>query len=144
MVGEKSFFFQCITQLCKGYGNVIMINVIMINLENINQEKCQLPCPLFKKTCPCTILPPPFFNFSDPPLRGRLLKFTSPPLEKKGVGTMVDHLRYHLLNEKGIKQSINDYRSQNFSSNFQNQVWFQEILEKFHLFYLIPMRKVRH
>ena len=27
--------------------------------------------PPFKKTCPCTILPPPFFNFSASSLRGR-------------------------------------------------------------------------
>ena len=38
------------------------------------------PTPNFKKTYPypCTILPPPYFDFSDSPLRGRWLKFTSP------------------------------------------------------------------
>ena len=35
----------------------------MINLEKIKYEKCQP----FKKTCPCTILPPLFFNFPDSP-----------------------------------------------------------------------------
>ena len=35
----------------------------MINLEKTKKEKCQPP--LFKKSCPCYILPPPFFNNSD-------------------------------------------------------------------------------
>ena len=37
----------------------------MINLEKNQLEK--VPGPPFKKTCPCTILSPPFLNFSDPP-----------------------------------------------------------------------------
>ena len=46
------------------------------------------PRPLFKKICPCTMLPPPF-NFSDSPsLRGRYLKFTSPLFKKGEVRTM--------------------------------------------------------
>ena len=43
----------------------------MINLEKIKQENCQPPS-FFKKTCTCTILPFPFFNFSDSPLRVRV------------------------------------------------------------------------
>ena len=39
----------------------------MINLEQIKKEKCQSP-PLFKKICPCTILPSPLFTFSEYPL----------------------------------------------------------------------------
>ena len=35
----------------------------MINLEKIKYKKCQLPP--FKKTCPCTTLPPPFLIFSE-------------------------------------------------------------------------------
>ena len=37
----------------------------------------------FKKTCPCTILSPPFLIFKIAPLRGRYLKFT-PPYKKGG------------------------------------------------------------
>ena len=34
----------------------------------------------FKKTCPCTIHPPPFFNFSGPPPPGKVIKiYLSPP-----------------------------------------------------------------
>ena len=64
----------------------------MINLEKIKCEKCQTPHP-FKKTCPCTILPPPFFNFSDSPLWGRYLKFTPPPF-KKGASDYVNSAQF--------------------------------------------------
>ena len=37
----------------------------------------------FKKTCPCTILPPPFSNFSDFPPLGEVVKIYSPPLRFK-------------------------------------------------------------
>ena len=36
----------------------------MINLEKIKHIR-KVPAPHFKRTCPCTILPSPFFNFSD-------------------------------------------------------------------------------
>ena len=41
----------------------------------------------FKKTCPCTILSPPFFNFSDsppPPPLGQVIKIYFPPLKRGG------------------------------------------------------------
>ena len=77
----------------------------MINLENIKSEKCQPPpppTPYFKKTCPCTILPPPFLIFQIPPLLG-YSKFTSPSFKKEGGGramvgiTLVD-IRQNWLN----------------------------------------------
>ena len=42
------------------------------------------PTPVFKKTCPCTILPPPFFNFSDPPSREGNQNLLPPPFKKGG------------------------------------------------------------
>ena len=56
-------------------------------LKKLNRKNAS-PLPLFKKTCPCTILPPPFFNFSDSPphLWWRYLKFTLPPSKKKKGG----------------------------------------------------------
>ena len=39
----------------------------MINLGKIKQERCEPPTHPFKKNGPCTILPSPFFNFSDSP-----------------------------------------------------------------------------
>ena len=36
-------------------------------------KKSSTPPP-FKKTCPCTILPPPFFDFSDSPLLGKVIQ----------------------------------------------------------------------
>ena len=52
----------------------------MINLEKIKSEKCQplLP-PRFKKTCPCTILPPPFLIFHIPPSPEEVIKIYFPP-----------------------------------------------------------------
>ena len=40
----------------------------------------------FKKTCPYTILPPPFFNFSgySPPSRGGNQNLLPPTLKRKG------------------------------------------------------------
>ena len=44
----------------------------MINLEKIKQGKCHPP---FNHTCACTIIPAPFFNFSDfLPLLPELIK----------------------------------------------------------------------
>ena len=69
------------------------------------------PCPLlppfppFKKTCPCTILLPPFFNFSDFPLLGRYLKFT-PPFLKGGMGVQTMAPKYKIL----LIRQINDYK----------------------------------
>ena len=53
----------------------------MINLESIKQEQCQAPS--LKKTCPCTILPQTFFNFSDSRSRGGNQNLLSLPLLKK-------------------------------------------------------------
>ena len=52
----------------------------MINLKKIKKQKCQ-PSPL-KMTCPCTILPLPFFNFSDFP--STVVKVYFPPLKRGG------------------------------------------------------------
>ena len=38
----------------------------------------------FKKTYPCKILPPPFFNLSDPPPLGEAIKIYFPPLQRGG------------------------------------------------------------
>ena len=56
----------------------------MINLEKLNRKSARPPplpsSPLpYKKTCPCTIIPPPCFNFSGPPLPREILKFTPQP-----------------------------------------------------------------
>ena len=58
----------------------------MKNLEKIKLKKSQSPLP-FKKTCPCTILPPAFFNFSDSPPTGEVIKIYCPPSLKKGGGS---------------------------------------------------------
>ena len=44
--------------------------------------------PPFKKTCPCTILPPPFLNFlySPPPPSGKVIKIYSLPFKKGARG----------------------------------------------------------
>ena len=55
------------------------------------------PHPLFKKTCLCTILSPPFLIFqSSPSLRGRQLKFIHPPifLKKGGFWTMISYISF--------------------------------------------------
>ena len=54
----------------------------MINLDKTKQEKCQLPP--FKKTCPCTIVQPLFFNFSEPHLD--VIKIYCLPLKRGGGG----------------------------------------------------------
>ena len=61
----------------------------MINPDKIKQEKCQPP-PL-RKTCPCIILPTPFFNFSDSPSSGGGNQNLLPPFKKGGgrVRTML-------------------------------------------------------
>ena len=58
----------------------------MVDLEKIKQEKCQ--SPPFKRTCPCTILPPPFliFQIPPPPLR-EVITIYSPLPFKKGGGS---------------------------------------------------------
>ena len=54
----------------------------MINLEKI---KSKYQSPAFKKTCPCTILPPSFFNFSEsPPPLGEVIKINCTPLKRGG------------------------------------------------------------
>ena len=57
--------------------------VCIFNTSVLNVLKVRLP---FKKTCPCTILPPPFLNFSDFPPPGKVFKIYSPPPFKKGGG----------------------------------------------------------
>ena len=52
-------------------------------MKNLNRKSA---IPPFKKTCPCTILPHPFFNCSDSlPPPGEVIKIYSPPL-KNGEG----------------------------------------------------------
>ena len=46
-----------------------------------------MPAPPFEKTCPCIILAPPFFNFSDSS-SWETIKIHSAPLKKEGVRTM--------------------------------------------------------
>ena len=63
------------------------LNVKMINLIKKKKKKRKSARPSsFKKTCPCTVLPPTFKNFSDspPPLWKRYLKFTFAPLNRMG------------------------------------------------------------
>ena len=55
----------------------------MINLEKLNRKSANLPTP-FKKTCPCTILPPPFLIFQIP--RQNLLTPPHPFKKKEGGG----------------------------------------------------------
>ena len=59
----------------------------MINLEKLNRKSVSIP---FKKTYPCTILSPPFCNFSySLPLHKaeEVIKIYSPPL-KRGGGSL--------------------------------------------------------
>ena len=51
----------------------------MINLEKIKSKKCQPPLPLFKKTCPCTIVPPLFLFFIFFPSKGGNQNLLPPP-----------------------------------------------------------------
>ena len=82
----------------------------MINLEKIKSEKCQplLP-PRFKKTCPCTILPPPFLIFHISLSGGGNQK-------KAGAGVQTMHLNnftryistyYQAQNQKKGRKHIN-------------------------------------
>ena len=54
----------------------------MINLDKTKQEKCQPPP--FKKTCPCTIVPPPFLIFQSPTPLGEVIKIYCLPLKRGG------------------------------------------------------------
>ena len=65
-----------------------ILNVEMINLEKIKSEKSQPPPP-FKKTCPSTILPPPFLKFSSYPVPGDIIKIYF--FKGGGVQTMCNH-----------------------------------------------------
>ena len=49
----------------------------MMILKNLVQKSISTP---FKKTHPCTILPPPFYNLLNPPLRRRQIKSPPPKL----------------------------------------------------------------
>ena len=60
------------------------VNVKMINLKEIKQGKCQPPPLPFKRTCPCTKIPPPFLIFQIPSHLGRSLKFIPHPTLKRG------------------------------------------------------------
>ena len=81
------------------------------------------PLP-FKKTCPCTILPPLFLIFLIPPLWGRYLKFTF-PLLKKGGGPnyIICPSRACHLNNLRLKHSQNNNAvpEANFSAFFHQQ-----------------------
>ena len=78
----------------------------------------------FKKTCPCTILPPLFLIFPIPPLWGRYLKFTF-PLLKKGGGPnyIICPSRACHLNNLRLKHSQNNNAvpEANFSVFFINK-----------------------
>ena len=63
----------------------------MVNLEKIKYEKCQ-SLPPFKMTCPCTILPPPFFNFPDSPPPREVIKIYSPPFKKGGGSNYINDI----------------------------------------------------
>ena len=54
--------------------------------------------PPFKKTFPCTILPPPslIFRISDPPSPGEVIKIYSPPPLKKRGGPNYDIYYFHM------------------------------------------------
>ena len=69
----------------------------MINFEKIKLEKSQPPPPPFKKTCTCTILPPPFFNFSHFPSLGKVIKIYFPPFIKGGGGVQSMHTYKNIL-----------------------------------------------
>ena len=57
----------------------------MINLEKKLNRESASPPPPFKKTCPCTVLPPHFLIFSDSPSDGGNQTLLPPPLEKVSV-----------------------------------------------------------
>ena len=73
----------------------------MIKLEKILNRKSALPPP-FKKTCPCTVIPPPFLICQIPPPR-EVIKLYSPP-KKKAVGGDGD--ANHELANKTPEQSF--------------------------------------
>ena len=56
----------------------------MINLEKKLNRESASPPPPFKKTCPCTVLPPHFLIFSDSPSDGGNQTLL-PPLQKKSL-----------------------------------------------------------
>ena len=74
MLAEKNFFLQMHNTILQ------RVNVKMINLKEIKWGKCQRPPLPFKKTCPCTKIPPPFLIFQIPSHLGRSLKFIPHPL----------------------------------------------------------------
>ena len=79
--------------------------VKMINHEKFKQEKCQ-PSPL-RKTCPCTILPPPFFNFSDSPSSVGGNQNLLPLLKKEGGGGRVIQT---MLTPRGRKEIVRFFK----------------------------------
>ena len=81
------------------------------------------PLP-FKKTCPCTILPPLFLIFPIPLLWGRYLKFTFPLLKKDGgPNYIICPSRACHLNNLRLKHSQNNnaVSEANFSVFFHQQ-----------------------
>ena len=70
----------------------------MINLEKIKQQQCHPHSspPSFKKTCPCTILPLPFFNVSDSSPSEGGNQNSLPPLKKGGVRTIYIYILYYV------------------------------------------------
>ena len=65
MVAEKIIFLQMHNTILQS--EKYFLNVQMINLEKNKLESAPPPPPpSFKKTCPCTMLAPPFFNFPYP------------------------------------------------------------------------------
>ena len=63
----------------------------------------------YKKTCPCTIIPPPCFNFSDPPLPRDILKFTPhpiPPPPPHPLPPPVSFCFWHVLVPKYLRETV--------------------------------------
>ena len=80
------------------------------------------PPPFFKKTCPCTILPPPFKVFQIPPSGGGNQNLLAPLLNKNGLQvkpktTLAKSNRtYDGFFDKTLSNQINRRKSQCFSS----------------------------
>ena len=62
-------------------------------MKKLNRKSVSPPPSPFKKTCPCTILPPPLFNFSDSPSLEVVIKIyppLPPSIKKRGGPNYVD------------------------------------------------------
>ena len=59
----------------------------MINLKKSNRKSATLLAP-FRKTCPCTILPPLFLIFQSPP-PGKKTQIYFPPLKTRNPSHLI-------------------------------------------------------